>query len=75
MINLIVLALLDYIINKIDKGTVTSTESRYNEIGKHEHTINKKKNYYSIGNTFDNEVKIYKIQPCKICKKLNKGKK
>lgn len=73
MINLIVMGLPDYIMNKIDKGSVTSTESLYNEIGKHEHTTNKKIYYHSKRNTFDSKVKIEKVQPCKICEKLNKG--
>lgn len=41
MINLIIMGLADYIMYKMDKGSITSTANLYNEIGKHEHTIHK----------------------------------
>lgn len=74
MINLIVMGLPDYIIDKIDKDTVKSTASLYNEIGKHEYVVNRK---YNINrnkrNTYDYKMKPDKIKPCTICENLNKG--
>ncbi|KOB66552.1 Uncharacterized protein OBRU01_21063 [Operophtera brumata] len=73
MINLIVMGLPDYIIFKMDKGSIKSTANLYNEIGKHEHTINKNNYNKYKKNTFDNKGKLDKLNPCIICEKLNKG--
>lgn len=77
MINLIVMGLPDYIIDKIDKKTVKSTASLYNEIGKHEYVANKrafnKKSFpFRPNNTNNYKGKPDKI-PCKTCENLNKG--
>lgn len=75
MINLIVMGLPDYIIDKIDKGSVSSVASLYNEIGKHEHSVYRK-NYNKIRrNTFDNKLIVERSppRPCQHCEKLNKG--
>ncbi|XP_073941176.1 uncharacterized protein [Choristoneura fumiferana] len=73
MINLIVMGLPDYIMDKIDKETVKSTASLYNEIGKHEYVVNRK--YFSKNKrtAYDYKVKSDKIKPCTICENLNKG--
>lgn len=73
MIHLIVMGLPDYIMYKMDKESITSTASLYNEIGKHEHTINKVNYNKFKRNTWDNKEKANKIKPCSICEKLNKG--
>ncbi|XP_047995946.1 uncharacterized protein LOC125238448 [Leguminivora glycinivorella] len=72
MIHLIVMGLPDFIMDKIDKGKITSTMSLYNELGKYEHTMNKKTYYKKKINT-DIKTGAEKIKPCKICEKLNKG--
>lgn len=73
MINLIVMGLPDYVIDKIDKETVKSTSSLYNEIGKHEHGVSKKNYTKNKRYTCDYRGKPDKIQPCKICENLDKG--
>lgn len=73
MINLIVMGLPDYIIDRIDKETVKSTAGLYNEIGKHEYVTNKKPFSKNIRNTYDLKSKPEKIKPCKTCENLNKG--
>ncbi|XP_061724482.1 uncharacterized protein LOC133530547 [Cydia pomonella] len=73
MIHLIVMGLPDFIMDKIDKGKITSTTSLYNEHGKYEHIINKKTYNKTKRNTFDAKGAADKIKPCKICEKLNKG--
>lgn len=74
LIHLIVMGLPDYIMYKIDKQAITSTANLFNEIGKHEQTVNKNNYNKFKRNTFDNKVRVLdKIKPCKICEKLNKG--
>lgn len=73
MINLIVIGLPDYIINKIDKETVESTASLFNEIGRHEYVMTKQNFSKNKRNTYDNKGKLDKIKPCKTCENLNKG--
>ncbi|XP_047986081.1 uncharacterized protein LOC125226205 [Leguminivora glycinivorella] len=72
MINLIVIGLPDYIIDKIDKEEVKSTSNLYNEIGRYEHTANKK-SFIKKWNTNETKGKSDKILPCKTCENLNKG--
>lgn len=74
MINLIVMGLPDYVMNKIDKETAKTTASLYNEIGKHEYVASK--NNFSKNKsktTYDYKDKPDKIKPCKTCENLNKG--
>lgn len=73
MINLIVMGLPDYIINKIDKETIKSTASLCNEIGKHEYVVNKKNSYKNKKDFYDYKDKSDKTKPCKTCENLNKG--
>lgn len=72
MINLIVIGLPDYIMDKIDREDVKSTSSLYNEIGKYEHMANKK-NFIRKKNSYEFKGKPEKIKPCKTCENLNKG--
>lgn len=72
LINLIVMGLPDYVMDKIDKTLVTSTANLCNEIGKQEYAVNKKNFTKSKKNMFDNKYKLEKTS-CKICEKLNKG--
>lgn len=73
MINLIVMGLPDYLIEKIDRETAKSTASLYNEIGKHEYLVNKKN--FNKNKKYSNEYKGKSdiIKPCKTCESLNKG--
>lgn len=73
MINLIVMGLPDYVMDKIDKETVKSTASLYNEIGKHEYAVNKKIFTKNKRSTYDYKGKPDKFKPCKTCENLNKG--
>jgi hypothetical protein len=73
MMHLIVMGLPDFIMDKIDKGSITTTASLYNEIGKHEHTTYKKNYNKTKRITFDTKGGIDKNKSCKICEKLNKG--
>lgn len=73
MVNLIVMGLPEYVIDKIDKESVKSTAGLYNEIGKHEYVTNKKNFSKNKRNTYDDERKSDKTKPCETCKKLNKG--
>lgn len=76
MINLTVIGLPDYIMDKIDKENVDSTSGLYNEIGKYEHMTNRK-SFIKKRNTFEFKGKPDKnkpdIKPCKTCENLNKG--
>lgn len=74
MINLIVMGLPEYIMDKIDKESVKTTANLFNEIGKHEYLANKKNFIRSKRNNFDynNKTTPDKIK-CKICENLNKG--
>lgn len=67
--NLIAIGLPDYVMDKIDRALVTSTASLCNEIGKQEYAMNKK----SFAKNKKNIDIKYEKNPCKICKKLNKG--
>lgn len=73
LINLIVMGLPDYIMYKMDKELITSTANLFNEIGKHEQSVNKNNYNKFKKNTWDSKVKVDKIKPCTICEKLNKG--
>lgn len=73
MINLIVMGLPDYVIDTIDKESVKTTESLYNEIGKHEHMTHKRNFTKTKRSTYDYKGKTDKIKPCKTCENLNKG--
>lgn len=73
LINLIVMGLPDYVMDKIDKTLVTSTASLCNEIGKQEYTANKKIFFKTKKNMPDNKSRFEKSPSCKICEKLNKG--
>ncbi|CAB3226487.1 unnamed protein product [Arctia plantaginis] len=73
MINLIVMGLPNYIIEKIDKGSVRTTANLYNEIGKHEYAVNKKNFYTPKQYASDSKGNIDKNKPCKTCEILNKG--
>ncbi|XP_063832236.1 uncharacterized protein LOC135087399 [Ostrinia nubilalis] len=79
LITLIVIGLPDYVMDKIDKETIKTTENLYNEIGKHESLIKKKYNNNYRKNTYEKNNYEYKgkmeneKKPCKICEKLNKG--
>ena len=57
----------------MDKESITSTANLFNEMGKYEETVNKNNFNKFKRNTFDSKVKVDKINPCKICEKLNKG--
>lgn len=72
LINLIVMGLPDYIMDKIDKNNVLTTASLYNEIGKYEHLANKQ-SFIKKRNTYEFKGKSDKIKPCKTCENLNKG--
>ncbi|XP_072935020.1 uncharacterized protein [Epargyreus clarus] len=73
LINLIVIGLPSYIMEKINKESVKSTATLYNEIGKHEYVVYKKNFYTPKQNSFDSKGKVDKKKPCKICENLNKG--
>lgn len=72
LINLIAIGLPDSVTEKIDKNTINSTSSLYNEIGKYEHMLNKKQFIKQKRNIYENKDKPDKI-PCKTCENLNKG--
>lgn len=72
MINLIVMGLPDYIIYKMDKESIVSTASLFNEIGKYEQTMNKN-TYYNKFKRTTQDIKVEKFKPCRICDRLNKG--
>ncbi|XP_047520277.1 uncharacterized protein LOC125059772 [Pieris napi] len=74
MMHLIVMGLPDYIVDKIDKETVKSTASLYNEIGKHEHVANKNNISRYKKYTYDYKGKANKTKPCRTCENLNKVK-
>ncbi|KAF9408213.1 hypothetical protein HW555_012023 [Spodoptera exigua] len=60
MINLIVMGLPDYVMNKIDRALVTSTARLCNEIGKQEYTVTKKNFTKFTKNVPDNTSKYQK---------------
>lgn len=72
LINLTIMGLPDYIIYKMDKEAITSTANLFKEIGKHEQTGKNYNNKFKRS-PFDGKLKNEKINPCKICEKLNKG--
>lgn len=72
LINLIVIGLPDFIINKIEKENVKSTASLYKEIGKYGLLTNKTNLTKFKINTYESKGNIEK-NPCKICENLNKG--
>lgn len=73
MTNLIVMGLPDYVMDKIDRMSIESTASLYNEIGKQEYAVNRKNFTKSKKNISDNKPKFEKHNSCKICENLNKG--
>ncbi|XP_052742160.1 uncharacterized protein LOC128198849 [Bicyclus anynana] len=73
LINLIVMGLPDYIMFKMNRESITSTANLFNEIGKHEQTVNKNNYNKFKRNILENKVNSDKIKPCKLCEKLNKG--
>lgn len=58
---------------KIDKESVKSTASLYNEIGKYEYAVNKKNFYTPKQDSLDSKGKLDIKKPCKICENLKKG--
>ncbi|XP_064292390.1 uncharacterized protein LOC135309834 [Plodia interpunctella] len=72
--DLIAAGLPEFILNKIDREILKDTMDLFNELNKHEHSMNKrnfvaKRNYGNQKSYVKTETKI----PCKICEKLNKG--
>ena len=68
MIDLIAVGLPSYSIDKINREELKNTKDLFNKVRGLEHLVNKK-NIDKKNNTFKKEQK----EPCKVCKKLNKG--
>lgn len=77
LIDLIAFGLPNYVADKIDRGLLQETEDLYNEIGKLEHLVEKKK-YEKINYNTQIDTQTKKIEektPCKICINEKKGKR
>lgn len=72
LIDLIAVGLPPFIINRIDRESLTNTTSLFNEISKHEHMVSNKK-FSKDKNVKTNAEKLEKKSPCKTCESLNKG--
>ena len=76
LIDLIALGLPNNVADQIDRDTLQETEDLYNEIGRLEHLIVKKK--YEKKNYINSDIKQKKVevkQPCQICVNEGKGKR
>lgn len=72
LIDIIATSLPNFICDLIDRETLKETEDIYNEIGKLEHLVDKKKFENKKSRDYNTKVTIEKT-PCKICKEKNKG--
>ena len=74
LVDLIAAGLPEYILNKIDRESLTAPEDLFNEVTKYEHMVNKKQFLYKkrVGN-FKSYSQIEERVTCKICEKLGKG--
>lgn len=73
LIDLIVVGLPEFIINRIDREELKERVDLFNEIAKYEHMINKKNFYKKKLVNLENKEKTDEKKPCKICERLNKG--
>ncbi|XP_028174619.1 uncharacterized protein LOC114363170 [Ostrinia furnacalis] len=77
LIDLIAFGLPSYVADKIDRGTLVSTEDLYNNIGQLEHLVGRnkfdKKNTTQYSDT--KQRKTEEKKPCSICVKEKKGKR
>lgn len=76
LIDLIAFGLPNYVVDKIDRGTLQGTEDLYKEIGKLEHLVGKNK--YEKKSIVYSDTKFKQTEekrPCRICINEKKGKR
>ncbi|KAJ8671777.1 hypothetical protein QAD02_003036 [Eretmocerus hayati] len=72
LIDQIALGLPSFVLNRIERGTLKTTEDLSREIGNLEHSIHEK-NSGKKNETTDNSDKVEKKKPCRICEKKGEG--